>query len=68
MGEVVTLRVGVDFVYFKNMVQALGIEDQEEMVLEFRGALKAIMFLAPTQPDWKGLLMPLRLISEDKGE
>lgn len=68
LGEEETLRIGVDFMYFKNMVHALGIEDLEEMVLEFRGPLKAIMFLAPTQPNWKGLLMPLRLIPENKDE
>ena len=60
------LRVGVNFSYFKNMVHALEIQEREEMVLEFRGALKAIVFLPPEHLDWKGLLMPLRLVPTDK--
>jgi DNA polymerase III sliding clamp (beta) subunit (PCNA family) len=61
-----TLRIGVSFTYFKNMLHALEIQDCEEMVLEFRGAHKGIVFLTSEHSDWTGVVMPLRLAGVDK--
>ena len=63
-----TLRLGVNFAYLKDVLQALDFEENGEMVLEFRGTLKAILFYSPKHPDWLALLMPLRLEASDAVE
>jgi len=58
--------MGVSFTYFKNMLHVLEIRDCEEMVLEFRGVHKGIVFLTSKYSDWTGVVMPLRLAGADK--
>lgn len=60
-----TLRVGVNFAYLKKVLHALDFEDSDEMVLEFRGSEKAILFRTPLNAEWLALLMPLRLKAKD---
>ena len=63
-----TLRIGVSFTYFRDMLDALEVGDCESVKLAFRGALRPIMFSTPQHVDWVGLVMPLRLAGVDKCE
>ncbi len=55
------LRLGVNFAYFKQVLQALAFEACDEMVLEIRGSEKAILFRTPLNAEWLALVMPMRL-------
>lgn len=63
-----TLRIGVSFTYFRDMLDALEIGDCESVTLAFRGPTRPILFSTAEHLDWVGLVMPLRLAGVDKSE
>jgi len=59
------LRIGVNFTYLTNIVQALDTPDTNAFTLDFRTPTKAILFRTDAHSDWLALLMPLRMVTPE---